>query len=65
MAGSDPENVQSLFDAIVDIMFKNKRITAKQGDAAKEQFSDFLKKVVRVNKNEFLAFDFKVSRVHV
>ena len=60
---SDPENVQTLFDAIVAIMYQNKRLNAKQSDAAKEQFSDFLRKIVKVNKNEFLAFDFKVTRV--
>ena len=58
---TDPENVQTLFDAIVAIMYQNKRLNAKQSESAKEQFSDFLRKVVKVNKNEFLEFDFKIN----
>ena len=63
LAGAEVENTQSLFDAIVGIMYKNKRMTAKQGDLAKEEFDDFLQKVVKINKNEFLKFDYKFSRV--
>ena len=63
MALLESETVQSLFDAIVDIMYGNKRISAKQGDAAKEQFDVFLQTVVKCNKNEFENFDKKITRV--
>ena len=63
MASIDPETLQCMFDSIVSIMYSSKRITAKQGDRAKEQFEQFLQKVVVVNKNEFLSFNMKVTRV--
>ena len=50
MALLESESEQSLFDKIVDIMYSKKRIIAKQGDSAKEQFDDFLQKVVKFNK---------------
>ena len=43
--------------------FEKKRISAKQGDAAKEQFDDFLQKVVKCNNNNFANFDKKNARV--
>ena len=44
-------------------MYSNKCITAKQGDAAKEQFDYFLQKVVTWNNNSFANFDRKNTRV--
>ena len=37
MATNNSENMQNLCDAIVAVMYQYKRISAKQGDAAKEQ----------------------------
>ena len=63
MALLESETEQSLFDAIVSIMYGKKRITAKQEDKAKEQFDDFHQKVVKTNKNAFANFDRKHARV--
>ena len=37
---------------MVGIMYSKKRIIAKQGDRVKEEFDDFLQKVVKCNKTE-------------
>ena len=63
MALLQSETEQSFFCGIVDIMYSNKRISAKQGDAAKEQFDYFLQKVVKCNNNSFANFDEKNTRV--
>ena len=54
MALLQPETEKSFFDGIVDIMYSNKRISAKHGDAAKEQFDDFLQKVVKCNNSSLI-----------
>ena len=51
---------QSLFGKIVDIIYSKKRMTAKQGDRAKEQFGNFLQKVVKCIKTEFTNFNEKI-----
>ena len=63
MALLQPETEQSFFDGIVDIMYSNKRISAKHGHAAKEQFDDFLQKVMKCNNSSFANFDKKNTRV--
>ena len=45
MALLESESEQPLFDKIVDIVYSKKRITANQGDSAKEQFDDFLQRL--------------------
>ena len=62
IASLESESEQSLFDKIVDIMYSKKRITiiAKQGGSAKEQFDDFLQKLVKCNKTEFANFNKKI-----
>ena len=52
MALLQPETEKNFFDAIVSIMYGKKRITLKYVDTAKEQFDDFLQKVV----NDFANF---------
>ena len=69
----DPRNMMSLdadthqtvamFDAILGIMHNNKRILGKQYDRAKEQYEQFLQKIAAVNKNGFLHFSMKVTRL--
>ena len=49
LGGSEAETDRSLFNVIVAIMYKNKQMTAKQSDLAKEEFDDFLQKVVKVS----------------
>ena len=49
MALLESESEQSLFEKIVNIIYSKKRITAKQGYSAKEQFDDFLQQVVKCN----------------
>ena len=44
-------------------MHSKKRISATKGDRAKEQFEQFLLKVVALTKNEFLDFNRKVTRL--
>ena len=61
MASHDAETLQSVFDSVVGIMHSKKRISATQGDHAKEQFEQFLLKLVALNKNEFLNFNRKVT----
>ena len=63
MVSIDGETLQSMFDSIVGIMHSKKRISALQGDRAKEQFEQFLVKVVALNRNEFLNFNKKVTRL--
>ena len=63
MASLDADTHQTMFDAIVGIMHSNKRISGKQGDCAKEQYEQFLQKIVAVNKNELLDFNMKVTRL--
>ena len=62
MALLQSETEQSLFDGIVDIMYSNKGISAKQGDAAKEQFGDFLQKLYSVT---IIALQILTKRMHV
>ena len=59
IASLESQSEQSLFDKIVDIMYSKKwiTITAKQGGSAKEQFDDFLQKLVKCNKTEFANFN--------
>ena len=49
MALLESESEQFLFEKIVNIIYSKKRITAKQGYSAKEQFDDFLQQVVKCN----------------
>ena len=63
MALLQSETKQSFFDGIVDIMCSNKHISAKQGDAAKDQFKYFLQKVVNCNNNSFPNFNKKNAHV--
>ena len=63
MASYDAETLQSMFDSVVGIMHSKKRTSATQGDRAKEQFEQFLLKVVALNKNEFLNCNRKVTRL--
>ena len=42
-------------------MHSKKRILGKQVDCAKEQYEQFLEKIVAVNKNGFLDFNMKVT----
>ena len=63
MASHDAETLQSVFDSVFGIMHSKKRISATQGDRAKEQFEQLLLKVVALNKNEFLNFNRKVTRL--
>ena len=63
MASENTDNVTKLFDGIVSVMYSHKRIDAKRSESAKEQFSDFLRKVVRPNRSEFLLFDMKINRL--
>ena len=63
MALLQSQTEESLFNGIVDIMYSNKRISSKQGDVAKEQFDDFLQKIVKCNNNSFANFDKKNTRV--
>ena len=62
IASLESESEQSLFDKIVDIMYSKKWITiiAKQGGSAKEQFDDFLQKLVKCSKTEFANFNQKI-----
>ena len=59
----ETQDERSAFDKVVDMMYSKKRIGAKQGDNAREQFIDFLKKVVRCNKVEFANFEKKIQRL--
>ena len=63
MASHDAESLQSMIDSVVGIMHSKKQISATQGDCAKEQFEQFLLKVVALNQNEFLNFNRKVTRL--
>ena len=63
MASDDAETLQSMFNSVIDIMHSKKRISAAQGDRAKEQFEQFLLKVVTLNKNKFLNFNRKVTHL--
>ena len=63
MATLNPETLQTMFDEIVSIMCTKKRMSDKQGDHAKEQFEQFVVKVVALNKNEFMNFKRKTSRL--
>ena len=51
MASLDADTLQTMFDAIVGIMHSKKRISSKHVDCAKEQYEQFLQKIVAVNKN--------------
>ena len=61
MASLDADTLQTMFDAIVGIMHSKKRISSKHGDRAKEQYEQFLQKIVTLNKNKFLDFNMKVT----
>ena len=63
MALLESGSEQSLFEKIVDIMYSKKRITAKQGDSAKEMFDDFLQRVVKFSKTEFANFNKKIMHI--
>ena len=63
MALHDAETLQSMFDPVVGIIHSKKRISATQVDCAKEQFEQFLLKVVVLNKNNFLNFNRKVTHL--
>ena len=51
MVSLDADTLQNMFDATGGIMRSKKRISGKQGDLAKEQYEQFLQKIVAVNKN--------------
>ena len=61
MASLGTDTLQTIYDAIPGIMHSKKRFSGKQGDRGKEQYEQILKKIVAVNKNEFLDFDMKVT----
>ena len=63
MAFLDAEVLQRMFDSLVGIMFSNKHISAKKADLAKEQFGEFLVNVVAPNKNAFLEYCMKSTRL--
>ena len=63
MALLECESEQSLFDKILDTTYSKKRITAKQGGSAKEQFDNFLQKVARWSKTKFPNFNQKITRI--
>ena len=52
-----------MFDQVVPIMFKNKRITLLDGDKGKEQFDKFPDNDVVVKRSDFKNFDSKVTRL--
>ena len=63
MAILESASKQSLFDKFFDTTDIKKRITAKQGGGAKEQFDDFLQKVVKWSKTKFPNFNQKITRI--
>ena len=63
MVSLDADTLQIMSDVIVGIMHCKKRISGKQGDRVKEQYEQFLQKMVAVNKNQFLDFNMKVTRL--
>ena len=44
-------------------MHCKKRISGKEGDRVKEQYEQFLQKMVAINKNQYLDFNMKVTRL--
>ena len=63
MASRGADTLQTIYDAIPGIMHRKKQVSGKQGDRGNEQYEQFLQKIVAVNKNEFLDFDMKVTRL--
>ena len=59
----DPEALQKIFDWVVSIMFKNKRISLVDGDKGKEQFDKLHTNDIAVNCSDFKNFDFKITRL--
>ena len=51
------------FKYLVDKLFQSKHLSAKEADAAKYQYDDFLKSVVKGNSECFLQFSFKTTRL--
>ena len=51
------------FEYLVDKLFQSKHLSAKEADAAKYQYDDFLKSVVKGNSECFLQFSFKTTRL--
>ena len=63
MAHVDIESLLSMFEGITDVMLKNNRLSHKESESAKDQFEKIVKKVVSCNKEQFINFNFKTSRV--
>ena len=57
----DPEVLQIIFDRVLSIIFKNRRISSVDRDKGKEQFGKFFANDVAVNLSDFKNFDFKVT----
>ena len=61
MANLDVDANQKKFDSLVNVIYEHKRLTAKEADAAKEQYDKFLSSDVLSHVNDFKNFDMKES----
>ena len=60
-----PEICEKIFEKILEKLVSYKKILAKDADAAKFEYSNFLTKIVKANKSDFVKFNKTSDRVNV
>ena len=60
-----PEICEKFFEKILEKLVSYKSILAKDTDAAKLEYSNFLKKIVKANKSDFVKFTKSSDQVHL
>ena len=60
-----PEICEKFFEKILEKLISYKSILAKDTDAAKLEYSNFLKKIVKANKSDFVKFTKSRDQVHL
>ena len=63
MANLDADTNEKKFDSLVNVIYEHKRLAAKEADAAKEQYDNFLSNDVLSHVNDFKNFDMKENRL--
>ena len=58
-----PEICEKIFEKILEKLVSYKKILAKDADAAKFEYSNFLTKIVKANKIDFVKFNKSSERV--
>ena len=58
-----PETCEKFFEKILEKLASYKKILAKNADAAKLEYSNFLTKIVKANKSDFVKLNNSSDRI--